>query len=133
MKPSPWPAAVPPEELGDPAVILAHGAHEGPIKVEILHASPEHRRALVPCIRLLRSGPRPPAGERITITIARPDLLARFLEGDLRVANLEALTPLVGLELRPEPDRQGPLAPLLTWCAQLGDLLRAHLRAPDTP
>lgn len=121
------PAPFPWGDLGGPALVLVRRAPRGPNRARILRASSDERRALTPWVSLLRAGPTFPAGDRITIAIARPVLLARFLEGDITLRNLETIVHLVGLELRPEPERQAPLAPLLTWCAQLGGALRARL------
>jgi len=67
VKPYSWPPQVPPEELGDPAVIMVHGSQPWRIGVEIVRASPEQRADPPPFIRFLRTLRRPPDSERISI------------------------------------------------------------------
>lgn len=133
MKPYPWPAAVPPEDLGDPTVLVAHGSQPGPIRVEIAHASPEHRRALGPTLAFLRTLRKPPASDPITITLADPVLFALILSRRQPVDSLDLVERLVGLDISPPDDRFAPSAPVLAWWAHFRDKLRRHLkiRPPD--
>lgn len=128
MKPYPWPAAVPPEDLGDPTVLVAHGSQPGPIHIEIAHASPEHRRHLGPFIRFLRLLPKPPVPERISIAVAEPQLLSLLLEGRLSIGSLETVKQVVGLHVCPPDDRWGASAPVLNWIAMFWERLRARLQ-----
>ena len=130
MNPHAAPAPLPPEELGDLTILVVHGAHEGRIKVEVVHASPEHRRHLEPCLRFLWTLPKPPAPERISITVADPALLGLILTGRLSVGSLDMVERVVGLHILLPDDRWGQSGPVAAWVATLRDRLRARLIGP---
>lgn len=128
MKPYPWPTAIPPEDLGDPAVIIANGSRPGRIEPEIVHATPEERKDLAPLLRILRGLPKPPDPEHITILVASPKLLRLMLEGRLSVGGIEMLERVTGLTILPPDDRWEASAPVLDWIATFRARLRAQLR-----
>jgi len=128
MKPYPWPAQVPPEELGDPAVIIANGSRLGRIQPQIVHATPEERKDLAPLLRILRGLQKPPDPEHITILVASPKLLRLILEGRLSVGGIEMLDRVTGLTILPPDDRWEAAAPVLDWIATFRARLCAQLR-----
>ena len=130
MNPHAAPAPFPPEALGDSTVLVVHSAQAGRIKVEVVHASPEHRRHLEPCLRFLRTLPKPPAPERISITLAGPNLLGLLLEGRLWVGSVEMVERVVGLHVILPDDRWGQSGPVAAWVATFRDRLRARLIGP---
>jgi len=128
VTPYSWPAQVPPEELGDPAVIMVHGSQPWRIGVEIVRASPEQRADLAPFIRFLRTLRRPPDSERISITLADPTIMGLLLQGRLRLGGLDIVEPMVGLHTILPDDRWGASGPVAAWIAHFRDRLRARLR-----
>lgn len=128
MKPYPWPAAIAPEELGDPTVIIAHGSRRGRIHLEVVHTSPEHRRHLGTCLRFLRTLRKPPAPERISILVGDPALFGLILTRRLPVDSLDLVERLVGLSVTLPDDRFAACPPVLDWWAHFRDKLRRRLK-----
>lgn len=128
MTPHPGSARVPPEDLGAPAVILVHGSRPGRIHIEIVHASPEQRRALGPFLAFLRTVRRPPDPERISITLADPALLGLLLTRRLSLGSLDMVERVVGLHVILPDDRWGQSGAPAAWVATFRDRLRARLR-----
>ncbi|MGD0264294.1 MAG: hypothetical protein ABSD47_04955 [Candidatus Methylomirabilota bacterium] len=125
---SPTPAIpLPPENLADPGVIIVHGAHAERINVEVVHASPEHRRLLGPIIRFLRSNPKPPAGERMRIIIRDPVLLNILLHRPRGRWLLAHFENAVGLKILLPVDRSGASGPATDWFARLQVRFRERL------
>jgi len=119
VKPYPWPAQVPPEELGDATVIIVNGSRSGRSEPEIIRATPEERGDLAPLLRILRALPKPPHPERISILVASPKLLRLILEGRLSVGGIEMVERMTGLTILPPDDRWQACGPVLDWVAQL--------------
>jgi len=128
MKPYPWPAAIPPEDLGDPVLIVVHGSIPGRIRIETAHASPEQRRALGPCLAFLRRLRKPPGPERISITLADPTLMGLLLTGRLSLGSLDMVERVVGLHTILPDDRWGQSGAAAAWLAHFHDRLRVRLR-----
>jgi len=127
MKPYPWQAQVPPEELGDATVIIVDGSRSGRSEPEIIRATREERRDLAPLLRILRALPKPPHPERISIVVASPKLLRLILEARLSVGGIEMVERMTGLTILPPDDRFGACAPVLDWIAQVRARLRERL------
>lgn len=130
MKPYPWPAAVPPEPLGDPAVLIVHGSQAGRIRIEIARVTRDQRRDLEPFLRFLRTLPKPPNPESITITLADPALMGLILTGRLHIGSLDLVQHVVGLHVLLPDDRWGQSGPVAAWVATFRDRLRGRLRPP---
>jgi len=128
MKPYPWPAAVPPEELGDPVVIIVDGSRPGRIQPEVIRTTPEQRPALGPFVAFLRTLPKPPAPERISITLADPTLMGLLLIGRLSLGSLDMVERVVGLHTILPDDRWGQSGAAGAWLAHFHDRLRVRLR-----
>jgi hypothetical protein len=133
MNSSTAPVPLSPEDLGDPAVIVAHGSRPGRIHLETAKATREQRRALAPVLAFFRTLRKPPESEPITITLADPILFALILTGRLRVDSLDLVERLVGLGITLPDDRFAASAPVLDWWAHFRDKLRRRLkiRQPD--
>lgn len=130
MTPGPSPSLRPLEPVGDPAVLLVHSAQRGRIVVELVHASPAQRRALEPFVRFLRTLPKPPPPERISLTLADPTLLGLLLTGRLFVGGLDVVERLVGLQVLLPDDRWGASGLVAEWIARFRDRLRERLARP---
>ena len=132
MKPSPWPAAVQAEDLGDPAVMIVDGSRSGRSQPEIVQGNREQREDLAPFLRILRGLSKPPDPERITILVADPKLLRLMLEGRLSVGGMETLERVTGLTILPPDDRWGACAPVLDWIAQVRAKVWRCIHRTDT-
>ena len=132
MKPSPWPAAVQAEDLGDPAVIIVDGSRSGRSQPEVIHATREQREDLAPFLRILRGLPKPPDPECITILVASPKLLRLMLEGRLSVGGMEMVERVTGLTILPPDDNWGACAPVLDWIAQVRGKVWQRIHDTDT-
>lgn len=128
MKPYPWPAAVPPEDLGHPVVITVDGTEPGRIRPDVLRASPKQRHELAPFMRFLRTLPKPPRPERISITLKAPALLGLLLEGRLSLRNLDLMERIVEIHVLFRDNRCAEPGPVAEWVAILRARLRARLR-----
>jgi len=129
MKPYPWPAAVPPEELGDPAVIIVDGTEPRRIRPDVLRASPKQRHELAPFMRFLRTLPKPPRPERISITVKAPALLGLLLEGRLSLRKLALLERIVEIHALFRDNRWAEPGPVAAWAALFRSRLRARIHA----
>jgi hypothetical protein len=129
MKPYPRPVAVPPEELGDPAVITVDATGPAPIRVDFLRASPNQRHELAPYMHFLRSLPKAPTPERIIITVTAPALLGLLLEGRLSLRNLDLLECIVEIHVLFRDNQSPDPGPLAEWAVMLRSRLRARLHA----
>jgi len=129
MKPNPWPAAVPPEELGDPAVITVDGTEPGRSRVDILRASQKQRHDLAPFMRFLRTLPKPPTPERTSITVKAPALFGLLLEGRLSLRNLDLVERIVEIHVLFRDNRWAEPGPIAVWAAMFRNRLRARLHA----
>jgi len=119
MKPYPWPAQVPPEELGHPVQIIVDGSRPGRPQPEIINATPQQRQDLAPLLSILRGLPKPPDPERISISVLDPKLLRLILEGRLAVGGIEMVERVTGLTILAPDDNWGACAPVLDWIAQV--------------
>ena len=132
MKPSPWPAAVQAEDLGDPAVMIVDGSRSGRSQPEIVQGNREQREDLAPFLRILRGLAKPPDPERITILVASPKLLRLMLEGRLSVGGMEMVERVTGLTILPPDDNWGACAPVLDWIAQVRAKVWQCIHRTDT-
>ena len=128
MKPYPRPVAVPPEELGDPAVITVDATGPAPIRVDFLRASPNQRHELAPFMHFLRSLRKAPTPERIIITVTAPALLGLLLEGRLSLRNLDLVERIVAIHVLLRDNRRAEPGPVAAWAALYRTRLRARLK-----
>jgi hypothetical protein len=129
MKPHPSAAAIQLQDLGNPAVITIDGTAPGRIRVDFLRASLNHRHALAPYMRFLRTLPKRPTLGRIIITVTAPALLGLLLEGRLSVRNLDLVERIVAIHVLLRDNQCAEPGPVAAWAAMYRKRLRARVRA----